>query len=156
MKSFLILGMRLLLLSSLARVSSSFTAAPSASYLSSQHRIHHISRAMSSSSDNEIVPSETIGLVVEAEIVPERMDDFLEMIQKNAEGSRAEAGNLRFDVIKSQDNPNKFYFYELWKNGEAVASHKKEPHFALWSEFKASGGTKSSVTNKANGVFIGN
>jgi len=62
---------------------------------------------------------------------------------------------IDIDVIRSQENPNKFFFYELWKNGAAVGSHKKEPHFALWTNFKESGGTVSSVTNKANGVFIG-
>jgi len=33
---------------------------------------------------------------VEAEIKPDRMDDFLDIIEKDAVGSRAEAGCLRF------------------------------------------------------------
>eukprot|EP00555_Chaetoceros_dichaeta_P002944 CAMPEP_0198248260 /NCGR_PEP_ID=MMETSP1447-20131203/17_1 /TAXON_ID=420782 /ORGANISM="Chaetoceros dichaeta, Strain CCMP1751" /LENGTH=113 /DNA_ID=CAMNT_0043932591 /DNA_START=46 /DNA_END=387 /DNA_ORIENTATION=+ len=106
------------------------------------------------SSTGDVVPSETIGMAVEAEIVPEKMDDFLECINKNAEGSRAEAGNLMFDVIKSRDNPNKFFFYELWKDFAAFSAHKKEPHFLLWNEFK-DGGTTSSVVTGGNGIFIG-
>jgi len=38
----------------------------------------------------------TIGMAVEAEILPEKMDDFLKCIKQNAEGSRAEAGCLQF------------------------------------------------------------
>merc|ERR1719162_2796856 len=109
---------------------------------------------MSSSTNDEIVLADTIGLLVEADIEPERMNDFLECIQKNAEGSRAEAGNLMFDVVKSRDDPNKFFFYELWKNFAAFSAHKKEPHFLLWNEFKDSGGTSSCKVTGGNGLFI--
>lgn len=37
-----------------------------------------------------------ICIVVEAEIKEDRMDDFLDMIEKNAVGSRAEPGCIRF------------------------------------------------------------
>lgn len=37
-----------------------------------------------------------ICIVVEAEIKEDRMDDFLDMIEKNAKGSRAEPGCIRF------------------------------------------------------------
>ena len=37
-----------------------------------------------------------ICIVVEAEIKEDRMDDFLDMIEKNAIGSRAEPGCIRF------------------------------------------------------------
>ena len=53
----------------------------------------------STDSADAIVASDTIGLVVEAEIQPDRIDEFLVMIEKNAKGSRAEAGCLRFGKI---------------------------------------------------------
>lgn len=37
-----------------------------------------------------------ISIIVEADIKPERMDEFLDLIQKNAEGSRKEPGCQRF------------------------------------------------------------
>jgi len=37
-----------------------------------------------------------ICIVVEAEIKEDRMEDFLDMIEKNAIGSRAEPGCIRF------------------------------------------------------------
>jgi len=58
------------------------------------------------------------------------------------------------EVIKSRENLNLFFFYELWKDFAAFSSHKKEPHFKLWDEFKKSGGTKSDSVLGGNGVFI--
>lgn len=52
-------------------------------------------------------------IVVEAEIEPSRIDEFLDVIEKDAIGSRAEAGCLRFDVMRDQTDPNKFFFYEV-------------------------------------------
>lgn len=41
-----------------------------------------------------------ICIVVEAEIKEDRMDEFLDMIEKNAIGSRAEPGCIRFGTLK--------------------------------------------------------
>ncbi|EED86414.1 predicted protein, partial [Thalassiosira pseudonana CCMP1335] len=67
--------------------------------------------------------------VVEAEIKEDRMDDFLSMIEKNAVGSREEPGCIRFDVLQSEDSPNKFFFYEVYENADAIAHHKLQPHY---------------------------
>ena len=56
--------------------------------------------------------------------------------------------------MRDQSDPNKFYFYELYKDADAVAFHKEQPHFALWTDFKNSGGVVSSVSKKASGVFL--
>lgn len=62
--------------------------------------------------------------------------------------------SLSTDVTRDQSDPNKFYFYELYKDVDAVMFHKEQPHFALWTAFKESGGVVNSVTKKANGVFL--
>jgi len=49
------------------------------------------------------------------EIKEDRMEDFLDMIEKNAVGSRAEPGCLRFDVLQSAGADNKFIFYEVYE-----------------------------------------
>ena len=41
-----------------------------------------------------------ICIVVEAEIKEDRMEDFLDMIENNAKGSRAEPGCIRFGELK--------------------------------------------------------
>eukprot|EP00559_Dactyliosolen_fragilissimus_P002406 CAMPEP_0184864032 /NCGR_PEP_ID=MMETSP0580-20130426/13437_1 /TAXON_ID=1118495 /ORGANISM="Dactyliosolen fragilissimus" /LENGTH=110 /DNA_ID=CAMNT_0027362659 /DNA_START=108 /DNA_END=440 /DNA_ORIENTATION=- len=93
-------------------------------------------------------------IVVEAEIKEDRMDEFIDLIEKDAVGSRAEPGCLRFDVLQSQDNPNKFFFYEAYEDLKAVQFHKEQPHFALWTKFKESGGVVSSVSHKADGIMM--
>ena len=59
------------------------------------------------------------------------------------------------DVLRAQDNPNKFFFYEVYKSPSDVDFHKTQDHYKAWADFKESGGTVSSVTNKADGEFIG-
>lgn len=68
--------------------------------------------------------SKPFAVVVQAEIKPDRMEDFLDIIEKDAVGSRAEPGCIRFDVIQSQEDSNKFIFYEVYKDVEAVKFHK--------------------------------
>jgi hypothetical protein len=58
------------------------------------------------------------------------------------------------DVLRSQDNPDAFIFYELYENMEAVDFHKKQPHYQAWADFKESGGTVSSVSHKNDGEFV--
>jgi hypothetical protein len=58
------------------------------------------------------------------------------------------------DLLQSQENPNKFVFYEVYENLDAVAFHKEQPHFALWTKFKESGGVVNSVSHKTDGLFM--
>jgi hypothetical protein len=58
------------------------------------------------------------------------------------------------DVLQSEDSPNKFFFYEVYENADAIAHHKLQPHYLAWGEFKESGGTVSSVSKKAGGIFM--
>jgi (4S)-4-hydroxy-5-phosphonooxypentane-2,3-dione isomerase len=103
-------------------------------------------------SDKDYKP---FAVIVQAEIVPERMDEFLKLIENNAIQSRQEEQCIRFDVIQSQDQENKFFFYEIYKNSHsAMDYHKSQSHYMAWANFKESGGTISSVTYKASGLFL--
>lgn len=93
-------------------------------------------------------------VIVKAEIEPNRMAEFLDLIEENAKQTRKEPGCIRFDVLRSQDAPNQFFFYELYKNVKAIDHHKKQPHYNLWADFKESGGTISSTTYKNDGEFL--
>ncbi|KAL7510077.1 hypothetical protein ACHAXN_006989 [Cyclotella atomus] len=101
-----------------------------------------VSRSFTSSS----LLAMPICIVVEAEIKEDRMEEFLDMIEKNAEGSRKEPGCIRFDVLQSEDAPNKFIFYEVYQDADAIAHHKLQPHYLAWGEFKES--------KKASGKFM--
>jgi (4S)-4-hydroxy-5-phosphonooxypentane-2,3-dione isomerase len=93
-------------------------------------------------------------VIVKAKIDPNRMDEFLSLIETNAKASRQEPGCLRFDVLRSQDTANEFFFYELYQDAAAVDFHKTQDHYNLWADFKASGGALESISYKANGEFL--
>ena len=94
-------------------------------------------------------------IVVQAEIVPERLDEFLQLIKHNAIQSRQEPECIRFDVIRSQEQKNVFFFYEIYTNNHsAMEYHKSQSHYQAWADFKASGGTVSSTTYKTEGLFL--
>jgi quinol monooxygenase YgiN len=48
------------------------------------------------------------------------------------EPSRAEPGNLRYDLWQDQSEPDRFYLDELYVNCEAVAAHRATPHFQAY------------------------
>ena len=129
---------RILLLLLLIREAQSFVA-------------HRSSRRQSA---HELFADKPVGVIVQAEIEPDRMHEFIELIEANAVETRKEPGCLRFDVLRSQDAPNKFFFYELYKRPADIEHHKAQPHYNLWADFKASGGTISSTTFKMDGEFL--
>jgi quinol monooxygenase YgiN len=43
--------------------------------------------------------------------------------------SRAESGNLRYDLWRDGDNAGRFVLDELYRNDDAVVSHRATPHF---------------------------
>ena len=46
--------------------------------------------------------------------------------------SRAEAGNLRYDLWQDQTDPDRFVLDELYADQEAVAAHRATPHFQTY------------------------
>jgi quinol monooxygenase YgiN len=76
-----------------------------------------------------------IVLHVTVQVKPEHAAEFLEVVRHDAEHSENdEAGCLRFDVIRDRDDPNRFYFYEVYRDEAALAAHRETPHFKLYFE----------------------
>ncbi|MCE0825812.1 (4S)-4-hydroxy-5-phosphonooxypentane-2,3-dione isomerase [Buttiauxella sp. A2-C2_NF] len=67
--------------------------------------------------------------LVEINIKPERVDEFMDVFRANHEGSIKEPGNLRFDVLQDPDVATRFFIYEAYQNDEAVLAHKLTPHY---------------------------
>ena len=67
--------------------------------------------------------------LVEINIKPERVDEFLEVFRANHEGALQEPGNLRFDVLQDPEVKTRFFIYEAYKDEDAVAFHKTTPHY---------------------------
>lgn len=99
-----------------------------------------------------------IALLVKVEIKSERIPEFLEVMKEDAILSRSleKGGCLRFDVMQIPTQPNQFYFYEVYKNEEAVAFHKTTDHYKKWTNFKATGAVVHQEVQKLDQIVTGN
>ncbi|MBT9383703.1 antibiotic biosynthesis monooxygenase [Pseudooceanicola sp. CBS1P-1] len=55
-------------------------------------------------------------------------DSFLDVMAKNVEASRAEAGNISFEAFEAEDGTPGIFLVERWKNQAAIDAHMQEPH----------------------------
>jgi autoinducer 2-degrading protein len=74
-----------------------------------------------------------IALTVTIHVKPEHVDEFIAATLANAHGARTEPGNLRFDVLRSQDDPHHFILDEVYRDQAAIAAHRETPHFKAWA-----------------------
>ncbi len=70
-------------------------------------------------------------------IKPDHIDEFIDATHSNHEASIREPGNLRFDVIRSVEDPNRFVLYEWYVDEAAAKAHKATPHYDAWREATA-------------------
>lgn len=68
-------------------------------------------------------------LVVIVRIKPGHGEELKPAMLENAANSIKEDGCYQFDVVVSKDDENEFLFYEVYKNADALASHRQTPHF---------------------------
>ena len=72
--------------------------------------------------------------LVHVHVKTEHIDDFIEACRLNHEASTQEAGNRRFDVLQSADDPTRFILYEAYVSKEDAAAHKQTPHYLAWRD----------------------
>ena len=70
--------------------------------------------------------------LVHIHVKPEHVDAFIEVTRTNHEGSVREPGNIRFDVLRSAEDPTRFLLYEWYATDEAAQAHRETAHFATW------------------------
>jgi autoinducer 2-degrading protein len=58
---------------------------------------------------------------------------FIKATLENARNTRKEPMNIRFDVLQCNDDPNKFFLYEVYREG-GVDAHKATAHYKKWRE----------------------
>ena len=71
---------------------------------------------------------------VSVHVKPELAERFLEATLDNARGTRREAGNLRFDVLRREDDPNRFFLYEVYREKADFVSHQGTEHYVRWRD----------------------
>ena len=71
---------------------------------------------------------------VHVRVRPQRTADFLAATLVNARASLGEPGVLRFDVIQDEDDSEHVVLVEVYRDADAAAAHKLEPHYATWRD----------------------
>lgn len=72
--------------------------------------------------------------IVHVEVRPENVEAFIRATTENHLESVKEPGNLRFDVLRKDDDPNSFVLYEAYEDEEKAAAHKLTSHYLKWRE----------------------
>ena len=67
-------------------------------------------------------------------VKPEFVEKFREAILDNARNTRKEPGNLRFDVLRAEDDPNRFLLYEAYRSKDGQVAHQQTPHYLAWKQ----------------------
>ena len=94
--------------------------------------------------------------IVDVYVTEEVIQDFIAASEKKHKGSTAEAENLRFDIIQSEDDPSHFVLYEAYVSQAGVLAHKETAHYAEWRDtveammLKPRSGTRYKMHYPAN------
>lgn len=72
--------------------------------------------------------------LVDVWVRPEHVDSFRSATLANHMGSRSESGNMRFDVLRQEDDPTHFVLVEVYATAEDAAAHKQTEHYKQWRE----------------------
>ncbi|MDD1612367.1 MAG: antibiotic biosynthesis monooxygenase [Methylococcaceae bacterium] len=75
--------------------------------------------------------------LVHVQVKPENIDDFIAATRLNHVASIREAGNRRFDVLQSPENPTQFILYEAYASAVDAAAHKQTAHYLAWRDMVA-------------------
>jgi autoinducer 2-degrading protein len=71
---------------------------------------------------------------VHVRVVPGKEEAFLSATLPNARATRQEPGNLRFDVLRSRGEPDRFLLYEVYRDEAGMAAHKETTHYVQWRD----------------------
>lgn len=72
--------------------------------------------------------------IVHVFVKPGFEEHFIAATRLNHEASVKEPENLRFDVLRDEQNPSKFVLYEAYASEDAVKNHKDTAHYLLWRD----------------------
>jgi (4S)-4-hydroxy-5-phosphonooxypentane-2,3-dione isomerase len=72
--------------------------------------------------------------LVHVHVKPEHVDPFIDATRANHEASVREPGNVRFDVLRSVEDRNRFLLYEWYVDEDAAKAHKETAHYAAWRD----------------------
>ena len=72
--------------------------------------------------------------IVHIHVYKEHIESFIQASTENHRESVKEPGNLRFDLLRSDDHPSRFMLYEAYVNEASAKAHKETAHYLKWRE----------------------
>jgi len=57
------------------------------------------------------------------------LEQLTALTDELVEKSRADEGNMGYDLFQSTTSPKKFMYCETWENEESLQKHSQAPHF---------------------------
>jgi autoinducer 2-degrading protein len=74
-----------------------------------------------------------LAMWVKVRVKADARERFLKAIEVDALGSeRDEPGCMRFNVLQDAQDRNVYYFYEVYRDEEALEAHRAASHYAVW------------------------
>jgi len=71
-------------------------------------------------------------VVVPLKVKPEMRAKFLAAALDDSTCSLREPGCVRFDVLQDNTDPNRFFFYEVYRDEAAYKAHQASAHYPRW------------------------
>jgi (4S)-4-hydroxy-5-phosphonooxypentane-2,3-dione isomerase len=65
-------------------------------------------------------------------VQPEHVEAFKTATFDNARNTRREPTNVRFDFLQSEEDPSRFFLYEVYRRKEDFAAHQQTEHYLRW------------------------
>lgn len=92
---------------------------------------------------------------VSIHVVEGRAGEFVAATLENARATRREAGNLRFDVLRQEQDPNRFTLYEAYRTAGDFAAHQQTAHYLRWREVVAGWMAEPRAGTRHTSLFFG-
>jgi quinol monooxygenase YgiN len=67
--------------------------------------------------------NDTLVMIAELAIKPDKLEEFLDYMVTNLDASRAAEGNITFEILIDETQPNEVLFYEVWESPESQQAY---------------------------------
>lgn len=94
-------------------------------------------------------------VAVTVHVIPEQVDAFVEATLDNARHTRREPGNVRFDVLRAEDDACRFLLYEVYQAKEDFAKHQQTAHYLRWKAAVADAMAQPRQGVRHHSIFFG-
>ncbi|MBV1815550.1 putative quinol monooxygenase [Pseudomonas viridiflava] len=78
--------------------------------------------------------SEQYGFILHAHTRPEKSAEFEALFNSYVAQSRSEPGCIEYHMLRDQQDPALFIFFEVWASKEDLDVHSAQPHMKAFAE----------------------